>query len=244
MAAAEPDRAPGCLVGKVPHDRNKLLKVLAKVGTADQLHVAYEAGPTGFGLQRALEAKGYLCEMIAASQIPRRPGDRIKTDSRDSVQLAECSRAGQLSAVWIPDPDDEAFRDLSRAREDAVQSRMQARHQLKAFVLRHYVRYKGKTSWCGAYDRWLGTLNFGAGAAQTAFTEWQAVTAADDRVDRLTESLEASIAGWRFEPVVGALQVFAWRGRDHGDWPGGRDRRPRALCPSAQAHGVSGTGSI
>ena len=111
--------------------------------------------------------------------------------------------------MWIPDPEDEAIRDLSRAREDAVNSRVQARHQLKGFLLRHDVRYTGKTSWCGAYYRWLGTLNFGAGAAQTAFTEyWQAVTAADDRVDRLTKALQASIAGWRFEPVVGALQAL------------------------------------
>jgi len=75
--------------------------------------------------------------------------------------------------------------------------------------LRHDVRYKGKTSWCGAYNRWLATLNFGAGAAQAAFTEyWQAVKAADDRVDRLTKALQASIMGWRFEPVVGALQAL------------------------------------
>ena len=192
VAAAEPGRAPGRLIGKVTHDVNKLLKVLAKVGTIEQLHIVYEAGPTGFGLLRALTARGYSCEIIAPSQIPRRPGDRVKTDTRDSVQLAECSRAGQLSAVWIPDPDDEAIRDLSRAREDAVNSRVQARHQLKGFLLRHDVRYTGKTSWCGAYYRWLATLNFGAGAAQTAFTEyWQAVTAADDRVDRLTKALQA-----------------------------------------------------
>jgi transposase len=99
VAAAEPGRTPGRLIGKVTHDVNKLLKVLTKVGTAEQLHIVYEAGPTGFGLQRALKAKGYVCEIIAPSQIPRRPGDRVKTDGRDSVQLAECSRAGQLSAV-------------------------------------------------------------------------------------------------------------------------------------------------
>jgi transposase len=114
-----------------------------------------------------------------------------------------------LSAVWIPDPEDEAIRDLSRAREDAVNSRVQARHQLKGFLLRHDVRYTGKTSWCGAYYRWLATLNFGAGPAQTAFTEyWQAVKTADDRVDRLTKALQASTTGWRFEPVVGALQAL------------------------------------
>lgn len=209
VAAAEPGRAPGRLIGKVAHDVNKLLKVLAKVGIAEQLHLVYEAGPTGFGLQRALKARGYVCEIIAPSQMPRRPGDRVKTDGRDSIQLAECSRAGQLSAIWIPDPGDEAIRDLSRAREDAVNSRVQARHQLKGFLLRHDVRYTGKTAWCGAYYRWLATLNFGAGAAQTAFTEyWQAVKSADDRVERLTKALQGSITGWRFEPVVGALQAL------------------------------------
>lgn len=209
VAVAEPGRGAGRLIGKITHDVHKLLKVLAKIGTAEQLHLVYEAGPTGFGLRRALAAKGYACEVIAPSQIPRRPGDRVKTDGRDSVQLAECSRAGQLSAVWIPDPEDEAIRDLSRAREDAVNSRVQARHQLKGFLLRRDIRYTGKTSWCGAYYRWLATLNFGAGAAQTAFTEyWHAVKSADDRVERLTKALVASTTGWRFEPVVGALQAL------------------------------------
>ena len=210
IAAAEPGRVPGRLIGKVTHDVNKLLKVLTKIGSSEQLHIVYEAGPTGFGLQRALRSKGYLCEIIAPSQIPRRAGDRIKTDGRDCIQLAECSRAGQLSAVWIPDPEDEAIRDLSRAREDAVNTRVQARHQLKGFLLRHDVRYTGKTSWCGAYYRWLGTLSFGAGAAQTAFTEyWQAVTAADDRVDRLTKALQASITAIGLVAEIGDLGRFA-----------------------------------
>ncbi len=93
VAAAKPGRAAGRLTAKVTHDVNKLLKVLAKIGQAEQLHIVYAAGPTGFGLQRALRAKGYVCDIIAPSQIPRRPGDRVKTDGRDSVQLAECSRA-------------------------------------------------------------------------------------------------------------------------------------------------------
>ena len=209
VATAEPGRAAARLIGKIIHDVPKLLKVLAKIGQAEQLHLVYEAGPTGFGLQRALQAKGFACDVIAPSQIPKRAGDRIKTDGRDSIQLAECSRAGQLSAVWIPDLEDEAIRDLSRAREDAVNSRVQARHQLKGFLLRHDVRYTGKTAWCGAYDRWLATLNFGAGAAQTAFTEyWMAVKSADERVERLSNALQASITGWRWEPVVNALQAL------------------------------------
>jgi transposase len=147
--------------------------------------------------------------VIAPSLIPKRAGDRVKTDRRDSLRLAELSRASELRAIWIPDPADEAIRDLARAREDAVNARTQVRQQLKGFLLRHDVRYAGKTSWSKTYYRWLATLNFGLSAAQTAFTEyWQAVTAADERVARLTQAAANSIEGWRFEPVVRALQAL------------------------------------
>jgi transposase len=209
VGLAAPGREPGRVVGKVPHDVARLMKVLSKLGPPDRLHLVYEAGPTGFGLQRKLTALGYTCEVIAPSLMPRRPGDRVKTDSRDCIQLAQCSRAGELRAVWVPDTDDEAIRDLSRAREDAVHARTQARHQLKGFLLRHDVCYTGKTSWCLAHLRWLSTLNFGAGAAQTAFTEYVlSVQASDQRVQRLDKALEQAIKGWRFEPVVAALQAL------------------------------------
>lgn len=209
VAAAEPGRAAR-VVGKLVHDVNKLLKVLDKIGPPPCLHVVYEAGPTGFGLQRALQARGYVCDVIAPSQMPKRPAaSRAKTDARDSVALAECSRAGQLRAVWVPEPADEAIRDLTRAREDGINSRTKARQQLKSFLLRHGVRYGGKTSWCKLHYRWLADLNFGATAAQTAFTEYLlAVQAADERVQRLGQALQDSIAGWRFEPVVKALQAL------------------------------------
>ena len=210
VAAAEPGRSPGHVVSKLAHDVNKLLRMLAKLGPPQGLHVVYEAGPTGYGLQRALQAKGYACEVIAPSQMPKRPASaRVKTDGRDSVNLAECSRAGQLRAVWIPDPADEAIRDLTRAREDGVHCRTKARQQLKSFLLRHAVRYAGKTSWCKLHYRWLAELNFGVGASQTAFTEYLlAVQAADERVQRLSQALQDSIKGWRFEPVVAALQAL------------------------------------
>jgi hypothetical protein len=141
--------------------------------------------------------------------IPKRAGDRVKTDRRDCKRLAELSRAGELSAVWVPDPADEAIRDLARAREDAVNARRQVRQQLKAFLLRHEVRYPQRTSWTKTFYRWLATLSFEANGAQTAFTEyWQAVSVADERVTRLTDALVRSIGGWRFEPVVKALQVL------------------------------------
>lgn len=210
VAVAEPGRTPARVVGKLVHDVNRLMKVLGKVGPPQGLHVVYEAGPTGYGLLRALRARGYGCEVIAPSQMPKRPAAaRVKTDGRDSVALAECSRAGQLRPVWIPEPADEAIRDLTRAREDGIYSRTKARQQLKSFLLRHEVRYAGKTSWCKLHYRWLAELNFGAGAAQTAFTEYLlAVQAADERVQRLSQALQDSIAGWRFEPVVAALQAL------------------------------------
>jgi transposase len=106
IAAAEAGRTPGRIVGVVAHDVGKLFKALGKLGQPEQLQVVYEAGPTGFGLQRVLAAKGYRCDVIAPSQMPRRAGDRIKTDRRDSLRLAECSRSGDLRAVWIPDASD------------------------------------------------------------------------------------------------------------------------------------------
>jgi len=209
VAAAEPGRDKARLIGKIAHDVPKLLKVLSKLGGADELHIVYEAGPTGYGLQRNLTAKGYLCEVIAPSKTPRQPGNHVKTDARDSIELAEYSRLGKLSAVWIPDPADEAIRDLARAREDAVNSRRQMRQQLKGFLLRHDRRYSGKTSWCRTHDRWLAEQSFEAQATQTAFTEyWQAVKSADERVERLSKALQSSMEGWRFESVVGALQAL------------------------------------
>ena len=213
VAVAEAGRAPARLLGSIAHDVGKLRKLLARYGEPGAVQVVYEAGPTGYGLQRELARRGYQCQVIAPSLIPKRAGDRIKTDHRDGLRLAELARAGDLRAVWIPDPADEAIRDLARAREDAVNARTQVRQQLKGFLLRHDVRYAGKTAWSKTYYRWLATLNFGLAGAQTAFTEyWQAVAAADERVARLTDALANSIAGWRFEPVVMAL--LALRGID------------------------------
>ena len=245
VAVAEAGRAPARLIGSIAHDVGKLRKLLARYGEPGAVQVVYEAGPTGYGLQRELARRGYQSQVIAPSLIPKRAGDRIKTDHRDGLRLAELARAGELRAVWIPDPADEAIRDLARAREDAVNARTQARHQLKGFLLRHDVRYAGKTSWSKIYYRWLATLNFGLPGAQTAFTEyWQAVTAADERVARLTQAAANSIEGWRFEPVVQGAAGAAWHRSDQRHRLGGGNRRHRTLRPSAPADGVSGLGAV
>lgn len=165
VAVAEAGRKPARLVGSIAHDVAKLLKVPLRYGAPAQVQVVYEAGPTGYGLQRALAQRGYAGQVIAPSLIPKRAGDRVKTDRRDGLRLAELARAGELRAVWIPDPADEAIRDVARAREDAVNARTQVRQQLKGFLLRHDVRYAGKTSWSKTYYRWLATLNFGLAGA-------------------------------------------------------------------------------
>jgi transposase len=209
IARADPGREPGRIVAKVPHDVAKLIKQLARIGTPQQLHIVYEAGPTGFGLQRRLAQLGYSCEVIAPSKTPRAPGCRVKTDNRDAIGLAQGSRAGELHAIWIPDPADEAMRDLSRAREDAVRACTQAKQQLGGFLLRHDLRYAHTKAWTKAHWAWMGTLNLGGDAAQTAFTEYVlAVQAAMQRVQRLNQALQDSVSGWRFEPVVAALQAL------------------------------------
>ena len=128
-------------MGQTPHELHAMLNVLKHWGEPQGIVAVYEAGPTGYGVQRALCARGYRCEVVAPSLIPRRAGDRIKTDRRDALRLAELSRAGELTAIWVPEPRDEAVRDVCRAREDAVGTRLNARQQLLAFLLRHAVTF-------------------------------------------------------------------------------------------------------
>ena len=209
IGRADPGREPARVVGKVPHDVSKLLKLLGKQGSAEQLHLVYEAGPTGFGLQHRLSELGYCCEVIAPSKMPRKPGVRVKTDGRDAMELAQASRAGDLCAVWVPDAADEAIRDLSRVREDAVKACTQAKQQLGGFLLRRDLRFEGKSAWTKAHFAWLAQLKFDAAAAQVTLTEYLlAVQAAIARVQRLDKALVDSIVGWRFESVVAALQAL------------------------------------
>ena len=173
------------------------------------LQVVYEAGPCGFVLQRHLAALGYQCEVVAPSSIPKRSGDRVKTDRRDALMLARLARAGELSAVRIPDAVDEALRDLARAREDAVREQRNARHRLKALLLRNGVMYAGRTAWTAAHLRWLASLALPHAAQQIAFQEYlHAVSESGARIARLEQSLRDALAGWSLAPVVAALQAL------------------------------------
>jgi transposase len=177
--------------------------------TGKTLHFVYEAGPCGYVIQRHLTGKGLDCVVVAPSMIPKRSGDRVKTDRRDAEMLARLYRAGELSAVYVPQRDDEAIRDLTRAREDAKEAQTRARHQLKAFLLRSGIRYAGKTSWTAAHVRWLAQLKLETPVQQIVFQEYvDAVTVADERLLRIEGSLRDAVADWRLAPLVQALQAL------------------------------------
>jgi transposase len=137
------------------------------------LRFVYEAGPCGFGIHRYLTAQGEECVVVNPSSMPKRSGDRIKTDRRDGDALARWHRAGELTAIYLPTADDEALRDLVRAREDAVGLSTQAKHRLKAFLLRHGRRYPGRAGWTQAYRRWLADLSFPLAPQHIALQEYR-----------------------------------------------------------------------
>lgn len=206
IAVAEAGREAPRFVGTVGPDFVALRKALGKIGGTQRLQVVYEAGPCGYVLARELRAQGYRCEVIVPAKVPRRPGERIKTDRRDALMLARAARAGELVNVTVPDARDEAMRDLSRAREDAVAARLKARQQLKALLLRHGRRYSGKSSWTLAHERYLATLSFEHRAQDIAYAEYRtAVKDAGERVERLSDALRAQIEHWRMRPLVAAL---------------------------------------
>lgn len=174
-----------------------------------QLHVVYEAGPCGYAVYRHLAAKGIDCTVVSPSLIPKRAGDRVKTDRRDAEMLARLHRAGELEAVHVPRAEDEAVRDLTRAREDAKAAQTRARHQLKGFLLRNGIGYAGKTAWTPAHVRWLASVKLPEAVSQLVFQEYvAAVTVAGERVERLDQALRDTVAGWRLYPVVQALQTL------------------------------------
>jgi transposase len=209
VAVAESGRAAPRFVGTTGPVLAQIEKALLHLGSPESLLIVYEAGPCGYGLARQLHARGYRCEVAAPAKIPRKPGERIKTDRRDALMLARYARAGELTPVVIPDARDEAIRDLSRAREDAVRARLKARQQLKAMLLRHGQRYTGKTSWTAAHERYLAQLGFPHPAQNIAFVEYRmAVRDAHDRVERLTAALREQVTAWRFQPVVAALMTM------------------------------------
>lgn len=193
--------------GQIVNTPAALSRLLTKlVQPRRVLKFCYEAGPCGYGIQRQLANAGHDCVVVAPSLIPRKPGDRIKTDRRDANNLARLHRAGELTAVWIPDAAHEAMRDLVRARLAAVRSLRQARQQLSGFLLRHGFHYSRPT-WTQMHRRWLAGLCFEQPIHHIVLEDHIAtIEAATERRDRLTTQIEIMLSDWSLAPVVLALQ--------------------------------------
>lgn len=210
IAVADQDGSAPQVVATVPHETRALLKQLKKLGASGQLRCCYEAGPTGFGLCRALNAAGIECIVVAPSLIPKQAGDRVKTDSRDAVKLARFLRSGDLTSVHVPDEHTEAMRDLERAREDAKRAERSARNVLSKFLLRHGCRYTGKSrTWSVSYLDWIRTLHFQFEAQQRVLVSYlHAVEQATERVAQLTADIAEMVETWSLKPLVKALQAL------------------------------------
>jgi transposase len=200
------------------------------------VRVAYEAGPTGYGLARACVAAGIGCTVAAPSRIPRAAGDRVKTDRRDAERLARLLRLGELVAVRVPEPHQEAARDLVRAREDVRGDLMRARHRLSKLLLRHGIVYEA-TAWTLAHDGWLRRQRFDSRPLALAFDDYYgAVLHAKARRDGLDGAIVELAAEPPFAEIVGRLVCLRGVSTltalaltvELGDW---RRFRPQSLGP-------------
>ena len=171
--------------------------------------VTYEAGPTGFGLQRALVAAGIRCEVAAPSKLQRPAGDRVKTDAKDAVHLARLLRLDEICPVSVPSRDQEAARDLVRAREDCRGDLMRARHRLSKLLLRHGIVYYGGQAWTGKHDAWLRQQRFTDPVAAITFdSDYDTVATTLARRGRLDKEIERLAANSEFTPVVRRLSCL------------------------------------
>jgi transposase len=217
VAVAEPGRGEPVYRGEIANKPKKVEKLVAKLSESyggGLLLFCYEAGPCGYVLLRQILACGHDCQVVAPSKIAKTPGERIKTDRRDALKLARLLRSGDLTAVWVPDRDQEMMRDLSRARDDMKGQERKARQQLGAFVLRHGHHWpRGKSRWSQAHYDWLESLRFEHPWQQVTLQEYiDAAKAASARVAQLSDHLMRALPEWSLAPVVDSL--IALRGID------------------------------
>ena len=208
VAVAEEGRSEARYVGRYPNDLPRLLRVLGRLGSRGSLRCAYEAGPTGYGLQRALSEAGIDCVVIAPSKTPRGSGDHVKTDRRDALRLAHFLRSGDLVAIHVPDEACEAMRDLLRAREGAKRAQLRARHQLSKFLLRHGRRFE-RSHWTKLHLEWIAKQHFDHAALDAVLLELlQAVQDQTARIERFDRLLAELVPHTEQARLIEALQAF------------------------------------
>jgi len=212
IGVAELGRAAPRFVGTVGEKFTELTKTLAKLGDSSELLIVYEAGPCGYALARELKRAGYHCEVVAPSKVPRRPGDRVKTDRRDAEKLARCYRAGDLTAVWVPDAAHEALRDLVRARLAGKRDQLRARHRLGKFLLRQGRRApEGMRAWTGKYLAWVKQQRFEQPAQEATLLDYlHEVEHVAERIVRLERAIDAAMESMpeSLQAVIAGLQCL------------------------------------
>lgn len=187
----------------------KLTRTLQSQYPDSTLHFVYEAGPCGYWIYRYLTSLGHCCYVVAPSLIPKKPGQKVKTDTRDAIELARLLRGGDLDPIYVPEPDDEAIRDLSRVRETAMRDLNDARYQLKALLLRNHIHYAGRANWSLKHLRWLTEIVLPHPAQHIVLQEMlQTVTERINRLERLDNELSHQVKRWRYYPVVKAIQAM------------------------------------
>ena len=200
-------------LGVIPNRPESIRKLVKKLGPPEQLRVCYEAGPTGYVIYWQLTALGVRCDVVAPTLVPTKAGDRVKTDRRDAEKLARCYRAGDLTAVWVPDAAHEALRDLVRAREAAKKDQLRARHRLGKFLLRHGRRPPiGMTSWTQRHLAWVKTaVHFEQSAHEATLLDYlHEVEHVAGRIERLERAIDEAVktVPARMRAVIDALQAL------------------------------------
>lgn len=187
----------------------KLVRQLQSKYPGTQLIFVYEAGPCGYWIYRLLTKLGQQCYIVAPSLIPKKSGVRIKTDKRDALMLAQLLKTGDIDPIYVPAPEDEAIRDLSRIRERAMNDLKAAKYQLKAMLLRNHIQYAGTANWSLKHLRWLTELVLPYPSQQLVLQELiQTVSERMARLERLDTELLYHVRQWRFYPVVKAIQAM------------------------------------
>lgn len=210
VAVADEGRSKPRYIGMISYSVQSIRKLMNKLGKPEQLHVCYEAGPTGYGLYRLLNSMDIECEVVAPSLIPNKPGNRIKTDKRDALKLASLHRAGELTSIYVPTKEGEALRDLIRAREAIKEDGKRAKQRVTKLLLRNEVSEPlGTTKWSAKYWKWLDSYHFEYAAVEVAFREYvQQLKEHQQRVKILEEEIEKQSIDSIHAPTIQALMTL------------------------------------
>lgn len=210
VAVAEGHRGEVRSLGVVPNRAEAVQRLVKRLAPLSTVRMCYEAGPTGYALYWQLVGLGVKCEVVAPTLVPVKAGDRVKTDRRDAEKLARGYRAGDLTAVWVPDAAHEALRDVVRAREAAKKDELRAKHRLSKFLLRHGRRPpEGTKAWTRKYWSWLSTVRFEYGAQEATLLDYRTqVERAAERIVGLEKAIDAAVqdAPAQMKAVIEALQ--------------------------------------